>query len=106
LGKDLKNAGLLDFPKRATFVITDIGRPQLQKFVEALAGHGAKKGIFITTSNFTWEAIEYTPRNETKIVIINGEQLAQFMIDSNIGCTPQQTYELKKWTVTTLVKNN
>jgi len=73
-----------------------VGRPELQKFVGALAGQGAKKGIFITTSNFTKEAIEYTPRNETKIVLIDGEQLAQLMIDYNLGCTPQQAYELKK----------
>lgn len=73
-----------------------VGRPELQKFVGALAGQGAKKGIFITTSNFTKEAIEYTPRNETKIVLIDGHQLAQLMIDYNLGCTPQQTYEVKK----------
>lgn len=73
-----------------------VGRPEIQKFVGALAGQGAKKGIFITTSNFTKEALEYTPRNETKIVLIDGEQLAQLMIDYNLGCTTQQTYELKK----------
>lgn len=73
-----------------------VGRPELQKFVGALAGQGAKKGIFITTSKFTKEAIEYTPRNETKIVLIDGEQLAQLMIDHNLGCTTQQIYELKK----------
>lgn len=73
-----------------------VGRPELQKFVGALAGQGAKKGIFITTSNFTKEALEYTPRNETKIVLIDGEQLAQLMIDYSLGCTTQQTYELKK----------
>lgn len=73
-----------------------VGRPELQKFVGALAGQGAKKGIFITTSNFTREALEYTPRNETKIVLIDGQQLTQLMIDYNLGCTTQQTYELKK----------
>ncbi len=73
-----------------------VGRPELQKFVGALAGQGAKKGIFITTSKFTKEALEYTPRNETKIVLIDGEQLAQLMIDYNLGITIQQTYELKK----------
>lgn len=73
-----------------------VGRPELQKFVGALAGQGAKKGIFITTSGFTREAMEYTPKNETKIVLIDGEQLAQLMIDYNLGCTTQQTYELKK----------
>jgi len=73
-----------------------VGRPELHKFVGALAGQGAKKGIFITTSNFTKEASEYTPKNETKIVLIDGEQLAQLMIDYNLGCTTQQIYELKK----------
>lgn len=73
-----------------------VGRPELHKFVGALAGQGAKKGIFITTSNFTKEALEYTPKNETKIVLIDGEKLSQLMIDYNIGCTIQQTYELKK----------
>lgn len=73
-----------------------VGRPEIQKFVGALAGQGAKKGIFITTSNFSKEALEYTPRNETKIVLIDGELLAQLMIDYNLGCTTQQVYELKK----------
>ena len=73
-----------------------VGRPEIQKFVGALAGQGAKKGIFITTSNFSKEALDYTPKNETKIVLIEGERLAQYMIDLNIGCTIQQTYELKK----------
>ncbi len=73
-----------------------VGRPEIHKFVGALAGQGAKKGIFITTSSFTKEAIDYTPKNETKIVLIDGERLAQHMIDYNIGCSVQQIYELKR----------
>ncbi|WP_229370121.1 restriction endonuclease [Fibrivirga algicola] len=73
-----------------------VGRPELHKFVGALAGQGAKKGVFITTSSFTREASEYVPRNETKIVLIDGEQLAQLMIDYNLGVTVQQTYEIKR----------
>lgn len=73
-----------------------VGRPDLQQFVGALAGQGAKKGIFITTSTFTKDAKNYVPRNETKIVLIDGEMLAQYMIDYNIGVTLQQTYEVKK----------
>lgn len=73
-----------------------VGRPELQKFVGALAGQGAKKGIFITTSSFTKEAKEYAPKNDTKIVLIDGEELAEYMIDYNLGCTPQQIYEVKK----------
>jgi restriction system protein len=73
-----------------------VGRPELQKFVGALAGQGAKKGIFITTSSFTKDAKEYIPRNETKIVLIDGEQLAQLMIDFNLGVTSLNNYEVKR----------
>jgi restriction system protein len=73
-----------------------VGRPEIHRFVGALAGQGAKKGIFITTSAFTKEAKTFTPRNETKIVLIDGIQLAQLMIDYNLGVTVQHTYEIKK----------
>lgn len=73
-----------------------VGRPELHKFVGALAGQGAKKGIFITTSSFTKDAEQYTPKNETKIVLIDGEKLAQYMIDYNLGVSVQNTYEIKK----------
>ena len=73
-----------------------IGRPELQKFVGALAGQGAKKGIFLTTSSFTKDALEYTPKNETKIVLIDGAQLAQYMIDYNLGVTSVNSYEVKR----------
>ena len=73
-----------------------VGRPELHKFVGALAGQGAKKGIFITTSSFTKEAKDYTPKNETKIVLIDGEKLSQYMMDHNLGVSVQNTYEIKK----------
>ncbi|MEZ4756778.1 MAG: restriction endonuclease [Flavobacteriales bacterium] len=73
-----------------------VGRPEIQKFVGALAGQGAKKGIFITTSSFTKEAREYQPRNETKIVLIDGEELTQLMIDHDLGVTTQRTYAVKR----------
>lgn len=73
-----------------------VGRPELQKFVGALAGQGAKKGIFITTSTFTKEALEYTPKNETKIILIDGIQLSELLIEQNVGVSTQETYEIKK----------
>lgn len=73
-----------------------VGRPEIQKFVGALAGQGAKKGIFITTSYFSNDALEYIPRNETKIVLIDGKSLAQLMIDYNLGVTPSKIFEVKK----------
>lgn len=73
-----------------------VGRPEIHKFVGALAGQGAKKGIFITTSSYTKDAIEYIPRNETKIVLIDGEQLANLMVDYEIGVTKMTSYDIKK----------
>ena len=73
-----------------------VSRPEIQKFAGALQGQRAKKGIFITTSNFSKEAHDYEERIDTKIVLIDGEQLAQLMIDNNVGVTPVQNYEIKR----------
>jgi len=73
-----------------------IGRPEIHKFIGALVGQGSKKGIFITTSSFTKDAIEFIPRNETKVVLIDGMQLSQLMIDYNVGVTSQHLYEIKR----------
>jgi restriction system protein len=73
-----------------------VGRPEVQKFVGALAGQRAKKGVFITTSNFTKEAIQYASQMDTKIVLIDGEKLSQYMIDYNLGVSVQNIYEIKK----------
>jgi len=73
-----------------------VGRPEIQKFVGALAGQGAKKGVFITTSRYTNDAREYQPKNETKIVLIDGEQLAELMIDFNLAVSTAKTFEIKR----------
>ncbi len=73
-----------------------VGRPEIQKFAGALQGHRAKKGIFITTSAFSQDAEDYVTKIDSKIVLINGEQLSQFMIDHNVGVTPVTSYETKK----------
>jgi restriction system protein len=73
-----------------------VGRPEIQKFAGALQGQRAKKGIFITTSNYSKEAKEYASRIDSKIVLIDGEQLAQFMIDCGMGVSSVATYEIKR----------
>lgn len=73
-----------------------VSRPEIQKFAGALLGKKAKKGIFITTSNFTKDAIEYAEKIESKIVLIDGEKLAQLMIDHDIGVTHVSSYIVKK----------
>ena len=72
-----------------------VGRPEIQKFAGALQGQRAKKGIFITTSNFTKDAIDYARNIETKIILIDGVQLVDLMIDHNVGVSSEATYELK-----------
>lgn len=73
-----------------------VGRPEIQKFAGALAGQKAKKGIFITTSNFSNEALDYAKNIEIKIILIDGQRLAELMIDHNVGVSPLAAYEIKK----------
>lgn len=73
-----------------------VGRPEIQKFAGALAGQKAGKGVFITTSTFTDGALEYVKAVGTRIILIDGRQLADFMIDYNVGVTTEATYELKR----------
>jgi restriction system protein len=73
-----------------------VGRPEVQKFAGALQGQRARKGIMITTSNFSKEALDYASRIDSKIVLIDGEQLAQLMIDHSLGVSPMAAYEIKK----------
>jgi restriction system protein len=73
-----------------------VGRPEIQKFVGALHGFQSKKGVFITTSNFSNDAIDYVSRIDNKIVLINGDRLAQLMLDYSVGVSTVEMYELKK----------
>lgn len=73
-----------------------VGRPEVQKFAGALQGQRAKKGIMITTSSFSSEAREYVSKIDNKIVLIDGAQLADLMIDYNLGVSPTAIYEVKK----------
>lgn len=73
-----------------------VGRPEIQRFVGALTGHRAKKGLFITTSNFSAEAQAYVTNIDAKVVLIDGETLAQLMLDHNVGVSTISTYEVKK----------
>lgn len=73
-----------------------VGRPEIQKFVGALQGQRAHKGVFITTSDFTKEAQEYVKTITNKVVLINGYQLARLMIENNVGVSVAATYAVKK----------
>lgn len=73
-----------------------VGRPEIQKFVGALHGKRARKGVFITTGSFSSDAREYVCNIEPKVVLIDGGQLADLMIDTGLGVTAVETYELKR----------
>ncbi len=75
---------------------TTVGRPEIQKFAGALQGHRARKGVFITTSSFTKDALDYTSRIDSKIVLIDGQTLARLMIDFGVGVAHVASYELKR----------
>lgn len=74
----------------------DVGRPEIQKFVGALAGHKAKKGVFITTSGYTKEARNYAAQVDSKIVLIDGPMLSDLMMDFNLGVSTVTSYEIKR----------
>ena len=73
-----------------------VGRPVVQSFAGSLEGHRARKGVMITTSSFSPDAKRYVDRIEKKIVLIDGEQLAQLLIDYNVGVTETARYVLKR----------
>ncbi len=73
-----------------------VGRPDIQNFAGSLEGHRARKGVFITTSQFSKDAREYVTRIEKKIVLIDGELLTQLMMDFGVGVTEVDTYKVKK----------
>jgi restriction system protein len=73
-----------------------IGRVDIQNFVGALAGYQAQKGIFITTSDYNQNAIDYANSVSQKVILINGTRLADLMIEHNIGVSTIRTIELKR----------
>jgi len=73
-----------------------VGRPEIQKFVGALQGQRARKGVFITTSWYTAEAIDYASRIDTKVVLLDGKALSALMIDFDIGVAASAAYVVKR----------
>ncbi len=73
-----------------------IGRPEIQKFAGSLESYRAGKGVFITTSKFSSDAKEYVKRIGKKIILIDGERLAELMIDYGIGVSVHKEILLKR----------
>ena len=73
-----------------------VGRPEIQKFFGALAGQGATRGVFITTSSFTKGAIEYARQVTGSIVLVDGKKLADLMIEYGVGVTVHETVRIAR----------
>lgn len=73
-----------------------VSRPEIQKFAGALQGKKTKKGVFITTSSFSKEAKQFAKNIDSKIILIDGDELTDYMLDSNTGVTTKETYALKE----------
>ena len=74
----------------------DVGRPEIQKFVGALAGNKANKGVFITSSGFTKGATEYASQVNHRVVLIDGPMLAELMMDYDLGVSTKDVYTVKR----------
>jgi restriction system protein len=73
-----------------------VGRPEIQKFVGALRGRNARKGVFITTSSFSKGATDYAGGLQDKVVLVDGETLANLMADYGVGVSLERAYEVKR----------
>ena len=74
-----------------------VGRPEIQKFVGALAGQHAQKGLFITTAKYSADARDYVERSSgAKVVLVDGEALVKLMIQNNLGVSVEHVYEVKR----------
>lgn len=73
-----------------------VGRPEVQKFVGALHGKRARKGVFITTGKFSDDARQYVGTIDPKVILIDGATLANLMIDYNLGTTTSATFHIKR----------
>lgn len=73
-----------------------VGKPDIHGFIGALSEQGANKGVFITTSKFSAEARQFKPKSDVKIILIDGRELCQYMIEYGVGVSVKQVYEVKR----------
>lgn len=73
-----------------------VGRPEVQAFVGSLVGLGANKGVFVTTSTFSAQALEFVRHLSQRVILIDGPQLAALMTEHNVGVRTQRTLEFKR----------
>ena len=74
----------------------NVGEPPLRDFVGALDGKGVQEGIFITTSDFNPAAKAFAERSSKRVILINGRELARYMINHDVGVSVEKIYEIKR----------
>jgi len=96
--EDVLGFGRINIQAKRYAIDNNVPREDIQKFVGALAVAQSDKGVFITTSDFTKGAYEYaySLNSTTKIVLINGTKLAQYIYDFNLGMQTERTIDIKK----------
>lgn len=75
---------------------TTVGRPDVQAFVGSLVGHGATKGVFVTTSAFSSHARDYVKHLAQRVILIDGERLTDLMIEHGVGVRVSRRVEFKR----------
>jgi restriction system protein len=94
--EDILSLGNIYLQAKRYQYVNIVGRPAIQAFIGDLAGKKARKGIFMTTSSFAQNAVEYVKHLEYSVVLIDGEKLTDLMIDYGIGVLVKQTIEIKQ----------
>jgi len=75
---------------------SNVGRPIVQAFAGALQGQRANKGVMITTSDYSNDARQYVSNLSTRIVLIDGQRLAELMIDHDVGVSTERMFSVKR----------
>jgi restriction system protein len=75
---------------------TVVGRPAVQSFVGSLVGMGATKGVFVTTSKFSADAMEFARNLTQRVILIDGRRLTKLMIEHGVGVRLNRSIEFKK----------
>jgi restriction system protein len=75
---------------------TSVGRPEIQAFTGSLVGLGANKGVFVTTSSFSLQAVEFVSRIPQRVILIDGKRLTQLMIEHTVGVRVSRVIEFKR----------
>lgn len=73
-----------------------VGRPEIQRFAGALQGQRARKGVFLTTSTFSRDALHYATSIDSRIILVDGKRLTELMVEFNVGVTGGTIYEVKR----------